>query len=143
MTRAQSVRLTLFGSRVLVAMIFLWHGVPKAIDWPGATAKFVGVGLPGILGPVTGVVEVVAGGLLVLGYSHRAALTALIVLIAGAIGTVRIPAGITAALERDLLILAASALLWHYGPGAFELRFPPRARPKVIGSAPYPNQPED
>jgi putative oxidoreductase len=113
--------LTLLGTRLVVAFIFLWHGVPKTVDPQMAMDKFVGFGLPGILGPVVGVLEVVAGTLLVTGLLHRVASLALAVVIAGALATVQIPGGFSAGLERDLLILAATVLLAVHGPGQLNL----------------------
>jgi putative oxidoreductase len=120
--RSPPINLALLLSRGIVALIFLWHGVPKAVDWPAAVDKFVGFGLPGFLGPVTGIVEVIAAVMLLLGVGHRVAAGILMVVIAGAIATVQIPGGITPALERDLLILGATFLLWVVGPGAFGFR---------------------
>jgi len=122
MPRSPYINLALLLSRGLVALIFLWHGAPKAVDWPAAMDKFVGFGLPGFLGPVTGIVEVIAAAMLLLGVGHRVAAGILMVVIAGAIATVQIPGGISVGLERDLLILAATFLLWVAGPGAFGFR---------------------
>lgn len=105
----------------MVAFVFLWHGVPKAIDWPAAYDKFVGFGLPGTLGPLTGIFEVVAALLLLVGLKHRNAALALAFIIAGALITVQIPKGFTPALERDLLILALTLSLAGTGPGRLGL----------------------
>jgi putative oxidoreductase len=113
--------LTLLGTRLLVACIFLWHGLPKAVYPSMAMAKFVGLGLPGFLGPIIGIVEVIAAICLVLGVLHRQANLLLAVVIVGAIVTVQIPGGITAGLERDLLILAGTLLLSIHGPGILAL----------------------
>ncbi len=40
--------LTLLATRLVVGFVFLWHGVPKALDPQLAMDKFVGFGLPGI-----------------------------------------------------------------------------------------------
>lgn len=113
---------SLLAIRIVVAAIFLWHGVPKAFDVGGAMEKFAGFGLPPFLGPLTGWVEVAAAPLLLLGLFHRAATLLLLAVIVGALVTVQIPAGISAALERDLLILAALSLLAVTGPGRYALR---------------------
>jgi len=105
--------------RVAVAGIFLWHGVPKAFDPATAAEKFVGFGLPGWLGPVTGWIEVVAAPLLLAGLAHRAAALVLAAVIVGALVTVQLPGGVTAGLERDILILLVLALLLVSGPGRF------------------------
>ncbi|MEN8376179.1 MAG: DoxX family protein [Gemmatimonadota bacterium] len=92
--------------RVTIAAVFLWHGVPKATDWSFAADKFVGWGLPGWLGVVIGIVETVAAPLLLVGPLRRPAAIVLLAIIVGALATVQIPGGITAGLERDLLVTA-------------------------------------
>ena len=57
----------LLAMRILLVLIFLYHGVPKAIFWSAATEKFIGFGLPGFLGPITGIAEVIASVLLLFG----------------------------------------------------------------------------
>ena len=103
--------ISLLALRLVIAAVFLWHGLPKAIDFGAAMDKFIGWDLPGWLGPVTGWAEVVAGGMLVLGLKHRWAVLALTVIIVGAIVTVQLPRGISSGLERDVLILAGLFVL--------------------------------
>ncbi|MEE8487534.1 MAG: DoxX family protein [Gemmatimonadota bacterium] len=103
--------ISLLGLRLVIAGIFLWHGVPKAIDIGAAMDKFAGFDLPGWLGPITGWVEVVASGMLVLGFKHRWAVLALLVIIVGAMVTVQLPRGMSSGLERDALILAGLLVL--------------------------------
>ena len=110
---------TLLLSRLVVAFLFLWHGLPKAVNPATASQKFVEFGLPGWLGPLTGAIEVVAALFLALGVYHSAAAAALTVIILGALVTVQIPNGFTAGLERDLLILTATVSLAVLGPGQF------------------------
>lgn len=112
---------TLALTRLVIAAIFLWHGVPKALDAGSAAEKFVGFGLPGWMGPLTGWLEVIAAPLLLIGFLHRPAAAVLGVVILGALVTVQIPGGITAGLERDALILAGLALLFAHGPGRFSV----------------------
>ena len=95
----------------MIAGIFLWHGVPKAIDSGAAIDKFVGFGLPGWLGPITGWAEVVASAMLVLGFKHRWAVSALLVIIAGALVTVQLPGGMSSSLERDALVFVGLLVL--------------------------------
>lgn len=101
--------------RYSIAAVFLWHGVPKAIDPAAAVDKFVGFGLPGVLGPVIGVTEVVASILLVIGFQVRWAALLLAAIILGAIVTVQVPSGVTSGLERDLLILAGLGVVFALG----------------------------
>ncbi|MDJ0705513.1 MAG: DoxX family protein [Leptolyngbyaceae cyanobacterium MO_188.B28] len=112
--------------RLVVVFVFLYHGFPKALDWPMAAEKFVGFGLPGFLGPITGIVEVVASAFILFGIFHRWSNLVLLFIIAGAIATVQIPGSlssgaVSAGLERDLLILAGTLVLVAFGPGALSL----------------------
>lgn len=114
----------LFVNRGLIAAIFLWHGIPKALDVASAITKFQDFGLPGTLGPIVGWVEVVTGILMLAGLWHRWTSIVFLVIITGALVTVQIPAGITAGLERDLLILVALLVLRTAGPGSFRTASP-------------------
>ena len=111
----------LLSLRILLVLIFLYHGVPKAIFWSAASEKFVGFGLPGFLGPITGIVEVIASVLLLFGRFWKTTNLILIFIIAGAIATVQIPnyladASKVAGLERDLLILVGHLTLLAFDP---------------------------
>ena len=111
----------LLALRILLVLIFLYHGVPKAIFWSAAMDKFVGFGLPGFLGPITGIAEVIASILLLFGQFWKATNLVLIFIIAGALVTVQIPGYIgdaskVAGLERDLLILVGHVLLLAFDP---------------------------
>ena len=128
----------LLGLRIVLVLIFLYHGVPKAIFWTAASEKFIGFGLPGFLGPITGVAEVIASVLLLFGRFWKTTNLILIFIIAGAIATVQIPKIVAdpaklanldiAGLERDLLILFGHITL---------LAFPPRQRAGVKQSFAY------
>ena len=111
----------LLALRILLVIIFLYHGVPKAIFWSAAAEKFVGFGLPGFLGPITGITEVVTSLLLLFGRFWKITNLILILIIAGAIATVQIPDFIAdsskaAGLERDLLILVGHLTLLAFDP---------------------------
>jgi putative oxidoreductase len=116
-------------NRALIAAIFLWHGIPKALDAASAITKFQGFGLPGILGPIVGWVEVIAGILVLAGVWHRWTSMVLLVIILGALVTVQVPAGITAGLERDLLIVVALLVFRLAGPGSFRMESPHEGGP--------------
>ncbi|MEM8722939.1 MAG: DoxX family protein [Cyanobacteria bacterium P01_G01_bin.39] len=107
--------------RILLVLIFLYHGIPKAIFWSMAAEKFVGFGLPGFLGPITGIVEVIASILLLFGRFWQFANFTLLFIIAGALVTVQIPTFIgdfskVAGLERDLLVLVGHLILLAFNP---------------------------
>lgn len=116
----------LLSLRILLVLVFLYHGVPKAIFWSAASEKFIGFGLPGFLGPITGIVEVIASVLLLFGRFWKITNLILIFIIAGAIATVQIPSIVAdpskiasldvAGLERDLLILVGHITLLAFNP---------------------------
>lgn len=111
----------LLSLRILLVVIFLYHGVPKAIFWQFAAEKFVGFGLPGFLGPITGIAEVIASVLLLFGRFWKITNLVLIVIITGALVTVQIPGFLAdsskvAGLERDLLILVGHVTLLAFAP---------------------------
>lgn len=117
--------------RGVIAAIFLWHGVPKAFNMLAAMDKFQAFGLPPILGPATGWIEVIAAPLLLIGLFHRAAALALLAVILGALITVQIPGGISAGFERDLLILVGLAFLAVAGPGRYAVQPAPELPPRL------------
>ncbi len=111
----------LLSLRILLVLIFLYHGVPKAIFWSAAAEKFVGFGLPGFLGPITGIAEVIASLLLLFGRFWKISNLVLLFIITGALVTVQIPGFIAdsskvAGLERDLLILVGHIILLAFNP---------------------------
>lgn len=117
--------------RLTLVAIFLYHGLPKAIFWSMATEKFIGFGLPGFLGPITGIAEVIASILLLFGRFWKFSNLLLLFIIAGAIVTVQLPnfledAKKVAGLERDLLILVGHLTL---------LAFPPQKSGKKINDS--------
>jgi len=111
----------LFSVRAALALIFLWHGVPKAFSPDVGVEKFVNMGFPGFLGPIVGWVEVVGSILLVVGWGTRWASLVLAGVIAVAILGVQLPQGYQAGLERDLMILVSALALAVVGPGALSL----------------------
>lgn len=118
---------SLFLIRVIVVLIFLYHGIPKATDWPMAMSRFEAMGFPGMLGPLVGITEVLASILLLLGYWSALANLVLAIVIAVAIIGVQVPGAIGAGklipgLERDLLIFTATLVLTAFGPGFFSLQ---------------------
>ncbi len=107
--------------RLTLVAIFLYHGLPKAIFWSMATEKFIGFGLPGFLGPITGITEVIASISLLFGRFWKTSNLVLLFIIAGAIVTVQLPNFLAdmkkvAGLERDLLILVGHLTLLAFPP---------------------------
>lgn len=113
--------------RLVVVSNFLYHGFPKAVNWAMASEKFIGFGLPGFLGPITGIVKVIASVLILIGIQNFWANWVLVAIMAGAIATVQFPKALSegayiTGLERDLMILVACAVSTAFGPGAFALK---------------------
>ena len=107
--------------RLTLVAIFLYHGLPKAIFWSMATEKFSNFGLPGFLGPITGIAEVIASISLLFGRFWKTSNLVLLFIIAGAIVTVQLPnfladSSKVAGLERDLLILVGHLTLLAFIP---------------------------
>ena len=122
MNHAALKDVSLLATRLVVAVIFLWHGAEKAF-WPDVgVQKFIDMGFPGFLGPIIGGVEVALALLLIVGIGTRyvTALGAAIIVVA--VVGVQLAKGYQAGLERDLLILAASAILITHGPGSWALK---------------------
>lgn len=105
---------TMFFLRLVIAAIFLYHGLPKLNMW--GAESFV-LGLPGFLWGVLGVVEVTAAVFILIGFWHRRAMYTLATVILGALVLVQIGPEVTATLERDLMIFAGTLLLASHGPG--------------------------
>lgn len=117
--------LVLLAARSIVGLIFVSHAIWKFAH-PGAT-PFPPAILVGL-----GVVELLAGSLLILGLFTRAAAVPLTGVMVGALAIVQLqapgthPFGLHAELERDLLILVGLAGILAAGAGryALEARFP-------------------
>jgi putative oxidoreductase len=112
--------------RLAIAFVFLYHGVEKAFNWGMATQMFSSLGFPGFLGPITGIAEVIAGALFVLGLYPRWSSLAFVVIIAAAITGIHLPASFAAGSptpgrERDLLIIGGALVIMALGHGAIAL----------------------
>jgi putative oxidoreductase len=117
--------------RLATVFVFLPHGIGKALNWPMASSMFSAMGFPGFLGPITGIAEVLASLLLLVGLLNKWASLAFLTIMAAAITGVHLPlswaAGSpTPGLERDILLVAAVLTLMAFGPGsiAIESRHP-------------------
>ena len=115
--------------RFMIVLIFLYHGIPKSLNWSLAAEKFVDMGFPGFLGPITGIVEVIASIFILLGIYSKSSNLLLAFIMAGALIGVHIPdsiqqAKLTAGLERDLMLLVGVIVLAAFGPGLLSLSSP-------------------
>ena len=80
--------------RVMVGVVFLTEGILKFLYREALGAgRFIRIGIPApeVMGPLVGVVEIVCGGLLILGLLTRLAAIPLLIVISTAIVSTKIP----------------------------------------------------
>ena len=117
--------------RLLVGVVFLSEGIQKFL-FPAAlgVGRFAKIGIPrpALTAPFVGVVEIVCGALVIIGLATRLAAIPLLIDIAVAIVTTKIPmlakAGVWATLHEartDLCMLLGSIFLIAVGPGRLSL----------------------
>ncbi len=113
--------------RVATGVIFAAHGAQKLFvyGFAGVTGAFGGMGIPfpGVVGPLTGLVEFFGGLALIVGLLTRLAGFGLGVTMLGAIGIVHLASGFFApnGIEFPLSLIAATAALVFTGAGQFSL----------------------
>ncbi len=117
--------------RIMVGWVFLSEGIQKFL-FPAAlgVGRFAKIGIPApqFFGPFVGVVEIVCGALLIVGVLTRLASIPLLIDIAVAIATTKIPmlakAGFWAAMHEartDFCMLLGLLFLMLAGAGSFSL----------------------
>ena len=119
--------LSLLIMRIVIGGLFVYHGLPKVTDINRTMGMFASMGFPGFLGPLVGVVEVVAGIFLIVGILNKWSTIALGVIMLVALVGVQIPGAlsqgsVTAGLERDLVLLIAVLISGVFGSGAYSVR---------------------
>lgn len=113
--------------RVVVGIVFLAHGAQKlfGMGFGGVTGAFVemGVPVPGLIGPLSSIVEFFGGLALIGGLLTRPAAAALAIDMLCAILLVKIKGGFFApqGAEFELTLCAAALTLAFTGPGAVSL----------------------
>jgi len=113
--------------RLVLAFIFLWHGLQKLMNVEGTMNFFASLPLlPGFLGPIVGVVEVAAGVAFLTGFFWKYAAWAIVIIMVGALLFVQIPGaianGVNAGFTRDLMILAGGLIIISFGVGKYSLQ---------------------
>lgn len=113
--------------RLVIGVIFIYHGYPKVMDPEPVKEMFISLQLPVEAAWALGYVEVVAGALMLLGLFTSLAGLLLAAVMVGAIVLVQAPAAIeawqlTAGLERDAMLLVGNLVLMMLGPGVWSLR---------------------
>ncbi|MGE0139354.1 MAG: DoxX family protein [Ilumatobacteraceae bacterium] len=115
--------------RVIVGGLFLWHGIDKfdtGISMIENMFRMWDVPAPGLTAPLTAVVEIAAGAMLIVGLGTRLAAMALSVVSIGALIYVKQDLGIISSdpmpgAELDLALLAGLIAVIVLGPGRFSL----------------------
>lgn len=115
--------------RVVLGGLFLWHGIDKfdtGITMIKGMFTTWGVPAPGLTAPLTAVIEIVAGIMLIVGLATRAASMLLGLVLVGAIVYVKADLGIISSqpmpgAELDLAMIAGLIALLFQGPGRLSL----------------------
>jgi len=125
--------------RLVLGLIFIYHGYPKLISNPGYYAQlFAQSGFANGTSYAIGALEVFGGALLIVGFFTRPMALLFVVEMAVAIWKVHSKKGylVVSEYEFALLVGAAALALATFGPGAIsldELLIPPKkVRPPVI-----------
>lgn len=115
--------------RVVLGGLFIWHGIDKfdvGIDMIKDMFTMWGVPAPGLTAPLTAIIEIGAGTMLVFGVATRMAAMLLSVVSIGALIYVKQDLGIISSqpmpgAELDLAILAGLIALVILGPGSISV----------------------
>jgi putative oxidoreductase len=137
MLRSANAGLGLFILRVVVGLVFLWHGLGKLVGPPlagggmdGTIGFFtqVGIPLPDVAAWGVALVETLGGLALILGIVVPLAALLLAIDMAVAILKVRLAGGFAApnGFEYELTLLAALMCLFFAGPGIVAVQIRPR-----------------
>ncbi|CEA05910.1 Putative oxidoreductase CatD [Metalysinibacillus saudimassiliensis] len=96
-------------ARILLGVTFFLHGFAKFQGGISGTAEFFGsVGLSGALAYIVAIIELVGGILMILGLFTKVISLLFIVVMLGAIGTVKLEAGFLDGFELELTLIALS-----------------------------------
>lgn len=115
--------------RVVLGGLFIWHGIDKfdvGIDMIKDMFTMWGVPAPGLTAPLTAIIEIGAGAMLVFGVATRIAAMLLSVVMIGALIYVKQDLGIISSqpmpgAELDLAMLAGLIALVILGPGSISV----------------------
>jgi putative oxidoreductase len=127
--------------RVAVAAVFINHGRQKLFvyGFAGVTGAFtqMGVPLPGVMGPLIGLLEFFGGIALLVGFLTRLLGVAFAFDMLGAILLVQLKKGFSG-FELEFLLLAASVALFLTGAGTFSVDafLAGRGKPSASGDRP-------
>lgn len=108
--------------RFALGLIFTAHGFDKFAGGIGNTAHFFeSIGISGALAYVVATVELVGGVLMLLGLGTRIIAALFIIVMLGAIFTVKIGTGFIGGYELDLALLGMSIALLISGGGTLSI----------------------
>ncbi|HEY9571058.1 MAG TPA: DoxX family protein [Metalysinibacillus sp.] len=100
-------------ARIVLGVTFFLHGLAKFQGGIGGTAEFFGsIGLPGALAYIVAIIELVGGILMILGLFTKVISLLFIVVMLGAIGTVKLEAGFLDGFELELALIALSIAMY-------------------------------
>lgn len=107
--------------RVALGVIFLAHGLQKISGFEGIIKFFAAIGLPAILAYVVTAIETVGGAFLILGLFTRVAAVGIVMIMLGAIFSLKFSKGFLDGYEYDVSLLAISVALILSGSNMFSL----------------------
>lgn len=107
--------------RIFVGSVFITHGVMKLVSISGTESFFQMLGIAPWLGVVVGVVEVLAGLSMILGFFTFGSAIAIIVIMLVAIFKVKLPMGGIMAAEVDISLLVSALVIFMVGAGKYSL----------------------
>ncbi len=113
-----------FPIRIIAGIAFILHGLPKLSNLPGTEDFFANmVGLPPTLALPVGLLEVIGGIALLVGFLTRIASILFIIEMIGSTIIAKLPKGFVGGYELDLLFIAISISLILTGPGRLSIEW--------------------
>jgi putative oxidoreductase len=111
-----------FPIRIIGGIAFILHGLPKLSNLPGTEFANM-VGLPAMLALPVGLLEVIGGIALLVGFLTRIASILFIIEMIGSTIVAKLPKGFVGGYELDLLLIAISISLILTGPGRLSIEW--------------------
>ncbi|TYR81306.1 DoxX family protein [Priestia megaterium] len=108
--------------RLILGITFFVHGLSK---FQGGIENTVGffssVGIPGVMAYIVAIIELVGGAAMILGFATRTVAVLFVIIMLGAIFTVKIGSGFMGGYELDVVLLVIALHHVFTGSGAFAL----------------------
>ncbi len=114
----------LLSIRLGLAAVFITHGAVKLASVAGVMAMFVKFGMPGWLGVLVGVVELLGGAAMLVGAYMKYAGYALAAIMVGAILTMKWKMGFSGGWEFEFMLFVASLGMAWLGAGEYAVKMP-------------------